>query len=385
MGMKNDLLNFLFVESAEADAAEGSLNIAANLERLFEAAAEAEEGELESKKTPLAKALKEFGIEADLELDPEGLSITTDDRQRYEDIITVLGSAEAMHKLAEMGWVVTRPGDDAMTNEPPAYRVRFFEITPVETDHKEKSDETALEITKKARKFATTPMDRDDELNSVDNEDGKMGERQTGVGKAKDGEQPEGKPKGSTGKIPESKNEPICKHCHKPLRYAGQIECQHCGKIQYSEAKEGLTEMTTTGSMGTVDAGPQGIVGAGIIKKPAPYGKGTTFATPGQWKVKQPVVKKQIRRRVGEAFGTAAPETMSAEEFLSEPMPGAEGAPGREQETTCRACGAKFYYSEIPEARMGHANCPNCGVPIDQEGNPGDVPPKGNWGFSVSH
>ena len=34
--------------------------------------------------------------------------------------------------------------------------------------------------------------------------------------------------------------QPICKFCNKPLRYAGQIECQHCGKIQYSDQNEGV-------------------------------------------------------------------------------------------------------------------------------------------------
>ena len=125
--MKKNLLSFLFLESAqaEADAEQGALRIAEDLERLFEAAAEAETGELESKKTPLAKALGEFGIsDAELELDPEGLCLCTDNQDRYKDILTVLGTADAMHKLAEMGWVVTKPGDDAMTNEPARFRVR---------------------------------------------------------------------------------------------------------------------------------------------------------------------------------------------------------------------------------------------------------------------
>jgi hypothetical protein len=64
-----------------------------------------------------------------------------------------------------------------------------------------------------------------------------------------------------------------------------------------TESKQ-LREMTTTGSMGTVDAGPQFIAGLGMIKKPKPYGKGTAFKTPGQWTVKQPIVKGQERRKV---------------------------------------------------------------------------------------
>lgn len=281
--MKNDLLSFLFLESAEADAAHGQkLDIAENLERLFEAAADAEKGELESKKTPLAKALSEFGItDADLQMDPEGFCLCTDNRERFADILNVLGTPEAMHKLAEMGWVVTVPGDAAMTNEPAEYRVRFLEITTVETGDKDKSSQDQEEIVKKAREFATTPMERDDdELSPIENEDGKMGKNDTGVGDPKDGKDPEGKPKGSTGKVPESL----------------------------------IDEMTTTGSMGTPSAGPQFMVGAGLIKKPKPYGKGTSFKTPGQWSVKQPIVKGQEKRKVRS-------ESISAEEFLKEEPP----------------------------------------------------------------
>jgi hypothetical protein len=313
-----DLLSFLFLESAEADADE--LNIEENLEQLFEAAAEAEEGELQSKKTPLAKALGEFGIDdAELVLDPEGFFIGSNSRDEYANILTILSSADAMHKLAEMGWVVTKPGDQAMSNEPPEYKIRFLEITVVDTGDKDKPDEKVKEITKKAREFATTPLDRDnDDLNPVDNGDDKIGKRDKGVGDAKDGEQPEGKPKGSEKAI-------------KDALESGDIDK--------------LIEMTTTGSMGSVSAGPQYTPAAGIVKKAPPYGKGgTKFKTPGQWKVKQPIVKGQEKRHPqSEALGAGsgesklvspdcaertteahAPHEMTAEEFLKEPIPGEE-------------------------------------------------------------
>ncbi len=274
-----DLLSFLFLESAEADAAE--LNIEENLEQLFEAAAEAESGDLESKKTPLAKALGQFGIsDADLVLDPEGFSLTTDNRQRYEDAITVLGTADAMHKLAEMGWVVTKPGDPAMGNEPAQYRIRFLEITTVDANDREPKGGTydtanREEVIKKAQKFASTPMDRDDELNPVEGETGKPDKlekstKRTGVGDPKDGKDPEGKPKGAEKAI-------------KDALEVGDVDA--------------LLEMTTTGSMGTVDAGPQFTPAEGVVKKAKPYSKGgTKFHTPGQWKVKQPIVNKMVKK-----------------------------------------------------------------------------------------
>lgn len=323
--MKTNLLSFLFLESAEADAAEAEgreLNIAENLERLFEAAAEIETSELESKKTPLAKALGEFGIaDSDLQLDPEGFCLVTDNRDRYNDILTVLGNADAMHKLAEMGWVVTKPGDDAMTNEPANYRVRFLEITTVDTGDKDKADEKVKAITKKAREFATTPLDRDDDdLNPVEADDSdKMGKKQTGVGKPKEGEDPE-------------------KAIHDSLE-AGDVDK--------------LVEMTTTGSMGTVEGGPQGIVGAGIIKKPKPYGKGTKFAMPGQWTVKQPVVNKQVKRKV---------QSESAEEFLKEPLPESDkpekSDEKEEKPIKCPNCGKRHGY--------GTTWCP-CGKDISDD------------------
>lgn len=285
---KNNLLSFLFLESTEADAADGELTD--NLERLFEAAAEVEAGELETKKTPLAKALAEFGIEdTDLQFDTEGFALVTDSPDKYRDILAVLGTPDAMHKLAEMGWVVTKPGDDAMTNEPANFRVRFLEIVTVETGDADKSDETRKEIINKAKEFATTPMDRDDEMNPVENEDGKMGKKAEGVGKPKEGKQPE--------------------------------KAMHEDRIE---------EFTGTGSMGTVTSMGQPFVG--MVEKPKPYGKGTKFRMPGQWTVKQPVVKKQAKRKVHTESETVTelPVEQAAEAFLSEQAPGDDPVDGPE-------------------------------------------------------
>lgn len=296
MASKRDLLSFLFLESTEAESSESDsreLNIAENLERLFEEAAEIEKGELESKKTPLAKALSTMGIsdaESDLELDTEGFVLSTDNHERYTDAMTVLGSADAMHKLAEMGWVVTRPGDNAMTNEPPNYRIRFLEITTVDANDREPKGGTydtanREEVIKKAEKFAATPMDRDDdELNPVENGDGKVSKRDAGVGDPKDGAEPE-------------------KAIHDAL-LSGDLDR--------------LEEFTSTGSMGT--AMSQGQPFVGMVKKPKPYGKGTKFKMPGQWTVKQPVVKEQVKRKV-HSESTEQVAEQAAQEFLNDVLP----------------------------------------------------------------
>jgi hypothetical protein len=342
-----DLLSFLFLESAEADAAE--LNIEENLEQLFEAAAEAEEGELQPKKTPLAKALSQFGIsDADLVLDPEGFSLTTDNRQRYEDALTVLGTPEAMHKLAEMGWVVTKPGDPAMGNEPAQYRIRFLEITTVDANDREPKGGTydtanREEVIKKAQEFATTPMDRDDELSPVEAEKAKADDEEPdrnnvpfGYGVKSGGydrknKKPDGLAKDKHKGVGEPKDGEDPKKAIHDAMSTGDVDK--------------LVEMTTTGSMGTVDAGPQFIAADGVVKKAKPYSKGgTRFYTPRQWKVKQPVVNKMTSKHSQtEALGANkaechlvdpacaeqtseahCPHEMNAEEFLKEPLPGEE-------------------------------------------------------------
>lgn len=292
MAKRNDLLSFLFLESAEAESAESDqqdLRVLENLERIFEDAAEAEQSELKAKKTPLVKALSEFGIsDADLQLDTEGFVLVTDNHDKYVDALTVLGTPDAMHKLAEMGWVVTKPGDAAMTNEPAEYRIRFLEITTVEQYDREPKGGTydtanREAVIKKAQEFATTPMDRDDDLNPVENGDGKMSKKNVGVGKAKDGEEPE-------------------KAIHDAMK---EVEGTR------------IEEFTSTGSMGT--AMSQGQPFVGMVKKPKPYGKGTKFKMPSQWEVKQPVVKEQVKRKVHSE--STDPAEQAAQKFLSEEGP----------------------------------------------------------------
>lgn len=309
MAKRKDLLSFLFGESAELESAESDqqdLKILENLERFFEDAAEAEQSELKAKKTPLAKALSEFGIsDADLQMDPEGFVIVTDNHDKYVDAVTVLSTADAMHKLAEMGWVVTKPGDVAMTNEPAEYKIRFLEITTVEQNDREPKGggyDTANreEVIKKAEEFATTPMDRDDDLNPVENGDGKMSKKNVGLGKAKDGEEPE-------------------KAIHDALADAEGTR---------------IEEFTSTGSMGTVM--PQGQPFVGMVKKPKPYGKGTKFKTPGQWTVKQPVVKEQVKRKVHSE--STDPVEQAAEAFLSEEGPAPAAPVGGDDRCHCPGC-----------------------------------------------
>ncbi len=177
--MKKNLIGFLFGESQEISRQEDE--ITENLQHIFDACAEEESGGIESKKTPLAKALKAIGIDkAELELDPRGFALAISDGQEYANTITLLSQPDAIHKLAELGWVVVKSGDSAMSNEPAEYHVRFLEICEVDPAEGEKGeDEEAMH--KKAQEFATTELDRDQDFTKPKGD---------GVGKPKEGEKP---------------------------------------------------------------------------------------------------------------------------------------------------------------------------------------------------
>jgi predicted RNA-binding Zn-ribbon protein involved in translation (DUF1610 family) len=384
MAKERDLIKFLFGESVELESAEAdSLELAENLERLFEAIDKASPGELKPKKTPLAKALAELGItdsESDLELDTEGFVLATDNHQRYVDALTVLGSADAMHKLAEMGWVVTRPGDNAMTNEPANYRIRFLEIATTEENDREPKGGTydtanREEVIKKAQEFATTPMDRDDEMNPVETDIKGSDQDRKGVGKEKDGAQPEGTPKGTSGKpklnnVQDSLQEeeaekakyrcPKCKTEHKKVNMPDKnpeapYSCYQCGyegkpqKVSESE----LQEFTSTGSMGTSISQHQPFIGPGLRTKGKGGSLGGKFKMPGQWTVKQPVVKQQIKRKVRSESAEGTAESFLKEEGPSDIPPGTFGNPGGEGEPSSEADEQEAYQDMQNELQSG--------------------------------
>jgi hypothetical protein len=195
--MKKNLFKFLFGESQVDD----------ELASLVEDIADAEvDGDLKVEKAPLAKALSSIGIEAkSLESDPRGLALVFSDGDEFRAAHAVLNEPDSLHKLAELGWVYSLVGDVAQINEPAEWRIRFLEIstsepaneTPSPASHKTRVARVSA-VMKKAREFATTPLDRDDDdLNPVDNESGEVeGGKEEGVGKAKDGEKRKGKVKG---------------------------------------------------------------------------------------------------------------------------------------------------------------------------------------------
>lgn len=175
--MKRNLLQFLFQDSQEQSA------IDALGDEFAELLAEADEAEeIKPTKTPLITALSGLDIGAgDLEMDTMGFLFVTDKKERYDDVWCKLQEPDQMHKLAEQGWIAVRCEDTATQREEPAFTIRFIEITTVETSDA-KRGEAQKAIVKKAREFATTPVDREDDFTKP---------KGSGVGKATDGKTPE--------------------------------------------------------------------------------------------------------------------------------------------------------------------------------------------------
>jgi hypothetical protein len=196
--MRKNLLEFLFGPAA---VLESSKSLGEDVVKLFEEAADAETEQMVANKKPLAAALKDMGISNAVVEGPQWCEIHCDDESQYREHVKLLVDPDNMHKLAEKGWVFALCGDQAMSNEPPDLKIGFIELNMLGMpENKDKTDslETVL---KNAQKFATTPMERDDDdLNPVETDDKGSKDSQKGVGKAKDGADPEGKPKGASKK-----------------------------------------------------------------------------------------------------------------------------------------------------------------------------------------
>lgn len=197
-----DLLAYLYggsqIESEVEETKEA-------IEKIMEQAEKEEP--LKPKRTPLVKALSSLGIkdvDDEIEYDPEGFSLKCKEEGEYRRYVRILLEPDAMEKLAKLGWVVTRCGDVAMTNEAPEFRVRFLEITTVDSSDKDSWPAPNVSLVKKAvkagREFMDEPGPHDDD-GPLEYDDKSSDDNNKGVGDAKDGADPEGKPKGNTGRV----------------------------------------------------------------------------------------------------------------------------------------------------------------------------------------
>jgi hypothetical protein len=102
--MPKDLLKFLFQDSFLPTSDEAIAGV-------FEKMSEIED--IETKKGPLAKALKDIGHKGDVCVNDDGTAqICTDDPTVYSDLVAALDNPDGLLQLAELGWVPTFKNDD---------------------------------------------------------------------------------------------------------------------------------------------------------------------------------------------------------------------------------------------------------------------------------
>ena len=130
--MRN-LIEELFSDEPHAD-----LDVLEELGRLAEAAAKVEK--MTAKKTPLAKVLKDLGLDAgDLQTTPDGMVLNLADEESYRLIVRTLGTLDKINQLAENGWVPLFGGESTLNSSPANFQVKFIELDD-HTTVPEKSD-----------------------------------------------------------------------------------------------------------------------------------------------------------------------------------------------------------------------------------------------------
>lgn len=278
--MRKNLLEFLF--GAEAAHRSGQ-NLGEDVVRLFEEAADEEGEQIKADKKPLAAALKSIGISATVNCEATDCEIICDNEKDYRTYLALLANADNTHKLAELGWVVAKGGDAGMSAEAPDYKIGFIELNMLEMPGNKAMVPDLDKLLKDAQKFSATKLDRDDDLNPVENDDKTSDDNQKGVGKAADGKKPEGKPKG-VGEGRNSHTYSVCTKCNERYPSGTRVSARdgktvpcHCGSMDYRHGvrekldaralasrlldSENLNEMTGCSAIPAVDGPPLGIAG----------------------------------------------------------------------------------------------------------------------------
>jgi hypothetical protein len=121
--MSKDLLKFLFAESFKPEVDEVIANV-------FEQMGLIED--LEIKKKPLEKALKDLGFDVKVEVDENGAFARLEDGCKYGELVSKLKQAEAIVTLAELGWVPAFANDVNSNADPACFVITFIDISEVE-------------------------------------------------------------------------------------------------------------------------------------------------------------------------------------------------------------------------------------------------------------
>jgi len=121
--MSKDLLKFLFAESFKPEVDEV-------IEGVFEQMGMIED--LEVKKKPLEKALKDLGFDVKVEVDENGAFARLEDGCKYGELVSKLKQAESIVTLAELGWVPAFANDTNSNADPACFVINFIDISEVE-------------------------------------------------------------------------------------------------------------------------------------------------------------------------------------------------------------------------------------------------------------
>lgn len=262
--MRKNLFEFLFGKSCLGPDLSNP-SVGEQVVRLFEEADAAEMTALTSSKQPLVKALKSIGVDGTPVMGASWAELHFEDGDAYREALRAVYEPDALHKLAVAGWVPAKCGDQAQANEPADYKLGFIELSVAETGDSDKVPDDE-KLRKEAQKADTTPEDRDDELNPVENPDKVfVDDNQTGVSKATDGKDPEGKPKGvSEGR---HKDGCTCGFCANKGRFGKKAKKPEEGEkpeeggetTESNRAKamvDHLLEMTSAGAIPAFDGPP---------------------------------------------------------------------------------------------------------------------------------
>ena len=156
MKSASEILKFLYGESQVRAELENYADGASELITLL-----TEEEGVETNKTTLVNALKKLDLGLDkIEIDASGFCLTSGDRDAYTTAWTALREPDAMHALAQHGWVAVNCGEQNMANQPDLYKIRFLEVSTAKAAPDQDGDMEA--VIKQAREFATEPLEMPD-------------------------------------------------------------------------------------------------------------------------------------------------------------------------------------------------------------------------------
>jgi hypothetical protein len=163
-----NLINFLFLDSQEADSRVADLDALAEKLALVD--------KLKSCRTPLLTALKKLDLPVTKEMildTPDGIRINLEDSATYQLFAAKLRDPDVMSQLGELGWVANAGGEDAMTGELPRFHVDFLCVLEPDVADDEKPEDLE-KLLKAAREIPDVNEALGDEFHTGMADDAKL-------------------------------------------------------------------------------------------------------------------------------------------------------------------------------------------------------------------